>query len=191
MAETREGDSYGRIVLDDQCVDGSVLQRNMVLTKEGILVIQDHLLPGAGTEGYTAGSLWQLYSLDKSGKNWFNSTGENKKWKDRSGKDIETNQLLVYFEEQKGRHFGVQQQEYTVKPVTTFAKQKVIPGSAVTFVTIIVPHTALWKAEDIAKAISAQTDATHQSNVWINLANKNKLKIEITKEGNWKVERNE
>ena len=104
---------------------------------------------------------------------------------------IETNQLLVYFEEQKGRHFGAQQQEYTVKPVTTFAKQKVIPGSAVTFVTIIVPHTALWKAEDIAKAISAQTDATHQSNVWINLANKNKLKIEITKEGNWKVERNE
>lgn len=191
MAETREGDSYGRIVLDDQCVDGSVLQRNMVLTKEGILVIQDHLLPGAGTEGYTAGSLWQLYSLDKSGKNWFNSTGENKKWKDRSGKDIETNQLLVYFEEQKGRHFGAQQQEYTVKPVTTFAKQKVIPGSAVTFVTIIVPHTALWKAEDIAKAISAQTDATHQSNVWITLANKNKLKIEITKEGNWKVERNE
>lgn len=107
------------------------------------------------------------------------------------GKDIETNQLLVYFEEQKGRHFGVQQQEYTVKPVTTFAKQKVIPGSAVTFVTIIVPHTALWKAEDIVKAISAQTDATHQSNVWITLANKNNLKIEITKEGNWKVERNE
>ena len=81
--------------------------------------------------------------------------------------------------------------DHTVKPVTTFAKQKVIPGSAVTFVTIIVPHTALWKAEDIAKAISAQTDATHQSNVWITLANKNKLKIEITKEGNWKVERNE
>lgn len=85
----------------------------------------------------------------------------------------------------------MQQQEYTVKPVTTFAKQKVIPGSAVTFVTIIVPHTALWKAEDIVKAISAQTDATHQSNVWITLANKNNLKIEITKEGNWKVERNE
>lgn len=69
--------------------------------------------------------------------------------------------------------------------------KKVIPGSAVTFVTIIVPHTALWKAEDIVKAISAQTDATHQSNVWITLANKNNLKIEITKEGNWKVERNE
>ena len=53
---------------------------------------------------------------------------------------------------------------FDMEPVTTFAKQKVIPGSAVTFVTIIVPHTALWKAEDIAKAISAQTDATHQSN---------------------------
>ena len=49
MAETREGDSYGRIVLDDQCVDGSVLQRNMVLTKEGILVIQDHFAPGFAT----------------------------------------------------------------------------------------------------------------------------------------------
>ena len=57
--------------------------------------------------------------------------------------------------------------------------------------TFQLVSTALWKAEDIAKAISAQTDATHQSNVWITLANKNKLKIEITKEGNWKVERNE
>lgn len=189
IVETREGDSYGQIVLDNQCVDGSTLQRNIVLTKEGILIMQDCLLPGKGTEDYTAGSLWQLYTLDKSGKNWFNSLGEKKKWKDRSGEEIETDQLLVYFEEQKGRSFGAQQQEYTVKPVTAFAKQKVKPGSPVVFVTIVVPHNAAWKAEDIAKAISAKTNAAQQSDIQITLANKSVLHVRVSKDGNWKVKR--
>lgn len=189
IAETRDGDSYGQIVLDDQCVDGSTLQRNIVLTKEGVLIMQDCLLPGVETENYTAGSLWQLYTLDKSGKNWFDSTGEKKNWKDRSGADIETNHLFVYFEEQKGRSFGAQQQEYTVKPVTAFARQKVKPGTEVTFVTIVVPHSAAWRAEDIAKAISAKTDAAQQSNVRITLADKRVLQVKITKNGTWSVER--
>lgn len=59
----------------------------------------------------------------------------------------------------------MQQQEYVVRPVTTFAKRKVIPGPAVAFVTIIVPHTASWRAEDIVEAISAQVDTTRQGDI--------------------------
>lgn len=188
-AETRDGDSYGQIILDNQCVDGSTLQRNIVLTKEGILIMQDCLLPGNGTEDYTAGSLWQLYTLDKSGKNWFDSTGEKKSWKDRFGKDIETDRLFVYFEEQKGRSFGAQQQEYTVKPTTAFARQKVKPGVPVTFVTIVVPHTIAWRAEDIAKGISSKTDGTQKSDIRITLADKKVLNVAITKDGKWEVKR--
>lgn len=187
--EMRGGDSFGQIVLDDQCVDGTSLQRNIVLTQEGILILQDCLLPGKDAEGYTAGSLWQLYSLDKKGKNWFNSTGEDKRWKDRSGKEIGTDQLFVYFEEQKGRSCGSQQQEYTVKPTTVFAKQKVRPGSAVTFVTLVIPHDASWKAEEMAKAVSVKTDAAHRSVLRITLADKKALNVEIAKDGNWKIDR--
>ena len=188
-AETKGGDSYGQIILDDQCVEGTTLQRNIVLTKEGILVLQDCLLPGQGTEECVAGSLWQLYSLDKSGKNWFNSLGETKVWKNRANEEIGRSQLLVYFDKQKGRSYGAQQQEYTVKPVTAFAKQKVRPGEPVTFVTVVVPHSAGWRSEDIAKSISTKTDEMQRSNIQIKLADKTVLHIEVAKDGRWNVER--
>ena len=103
-------DSYGEVILDNHCVDGSTLQRRMVLTAEGILILQDHLIPGEDTEGYTAGSIWQLYQMDERGENWFSTHGGKKiyrdtpnagqPWKDASGNEIEKRQLLVYFEKQ-------------------------------------------------------------------------------------------
>ncbi|MCK6488131.1 MAG: hypothetical protein L6R48_07360 [Planctomycetes bacterium] len=54
----------------------SSLRREIALTKEGVVVIKDILAPGEMADGMEAGVLWQMYSLDQRGPNWFTSWGE-------------------------------------------------------------------------------------------------------------------
>ena len=190
-------DSYGEVILDNHCVDGSTLQRRMVLTAEGILILQDHLIPGEDTEGYTAGSIWQLYQMDERGENWFSTHGGKKiyrdtsnagqPWKDASGNEIEKRQLLVYFEKQPDRSYGFQKQEYTIQPTTVFSKQCVTPFEPLTFVTVIVPYSIKEKAADIAQSLSARTQ-DGCSTVQIK-NNKEEITVQINMKGSWNVSR--
>lgn len=185
--EQKRKDAYGQIVLADHCVEGTELQRNMVLTEEGILILQDCLQVGPNTEGYVAGSLWQLYSLEESGENWFESAGEAKQWRGRDGLQIDRNRLFVYFDKQKKRNYGFQQQEFTVKPITIYAKQPIIPGEHVVFVMVLIPHTLTWRAVDIARSVFVQTDKNEYSKVNIVFPDKRELCVELSKDGMWNV----
>ena len=194
-AENKGEDSYGELILDNHCVDGSTLERRMVLTAEGILVLQDRLTPGADTEDYTAASIWQLYQMDKRGENWFathggkhlyrDASGTEARWKDGSGKEIDRSQLLVYFEKQEGCTYGFQHQEYTIQPTTVFAKRSVVPHVPQTFVTVLVPYGLNERAEEIAKSLSVKTIGKTST---IELKSKsNVTTIKIEQENDWSV----
>lgn len=197
-AENRGQDSYGELILDNHCVDGSTLQRRMVLTAEGILVLQDHLLPGADTKGYTAGSIWQLYQMDEHGDNWFathggkhlyrDAAGTKARWKDASGKEIDRRQLLVYFEKQEDCTYGFQHQQYTIQPTTVFAKRTVVAHQPMTFVTVLVPFGSKEQAADIAGSLTVKTQ---DGNSTVEFRSKEKkIVLQINQNGVWSVSRN-
>lgn len=196
-AENKGQDSYGEIILDNHCTHGTVLQRHMILTEEGILILQDYLIPGDNTDGFIAGSLWQLYELSEFGENWFaTSGGKNiyrdksnvgKPWRDSSGGEIARRQLLIYFEKQKGFSCGYQKQEYTIKPTTVFSKCRVISHQPVTFVTVVVPYLVGEKAKEVVKCISAET-VDGETHVEF-MHGKKKVKVELSLSGVWNVSR--
>lgn len=190
-------DSYGELILDNHCVDGSTLERRIVLTAEGFLILQDHLLPGEGTEGYTAGSIWQLYTMDEHGENWFSTHGGKRiyrdtpntriPWKDASEKDIERRQLLVYLEKQKECTYGFQHQEYTIQPTTVFAKLRVTPHNPLTFVTVVIPYDLKTRTDDVVNSLSVKTVEGIST---VKIKNKNKtITVQINQKGSWTIAR--
>lgn len=196
-AENKGSDSYGEIILDDHCTDGTVLQRRMVLTAEGVLILQDYLIPGENTDGFVAGSLWQLYQLSESGENWFATSGgkriyrdesnAGKTWRDSQGNEIARRQLLVYFEKQKEFSYGYQKQEYTIKPTTVFSKCRVAAHKPVTFVMVVIPYRAGEKAVEIVKDISVET-INGKSHIEF-IHDKKKVKVDLSLSGAWNVSR--
>lgn len=196
-AENNGQDSYGELILDNHCTDGSTLQRRMVLTAEGILVLQDHLIPGPDTDGYTAGSIWQLYQMNVHGENWFatrggkhlyrDASGTKTSWKDASGKEIDRKQLLVYFEKQEGCNYGFQHQEYTIQPTTVFAKRNVTPHQPLTFVTVLVPFGSKEQAAEVAKSLTVKTQGEN-STVEFRSGEK-KIVLQVSQNGLWRVSR--
>ncbi len=179
-------DCFGEIVLGDHFVSDTKLTRRMVLTKEGILVLQDYLEPSEDADGMMAGTIWQLYKApNKQGTNWFNAPSE-RVWVDMFGKPKEK-ELLVYFEQAAGRTYGGQQEDYTLKPLTVHAKQIVKSNQPVTFTTILVPHNPSDAVEDIEKTIVSNTTG-RDTKISLTINGK-KVNIQINKDKSWKVSR--
>ena len=183
--EMQGNDCYGVIDLDDHFLPGSQLKRRLLLTEEGVLVLQDYLIPGSGSEGYTAGSIWQMYNMKSQGENWFNA-GKEQDWFDWSGSTM-NKELLVYFEKNSARTYGSQLEEYSVAPTVVYAKQPVTPNQPLTFTTILVPHEEGTNPEFYANNISSTT-VGRQSNISVNTGDK-KLTIVLNEDGSWSVER--
>lgn len=188
FTENVDKDSYGEIILNDHFLPNTQLHRRILLTEEGVLILQDYLIPGEGSDGYTAGSLWQAYKIREKGANWFNSPGENINWLDNDGKAI-SKELLVYFESQEGRSYGNQQQEYSVLPMVVYAKQAVIPHQPLTFTTILIPHNAGTKAEYYAKNISSFS-VGQMSTISLKLHGR-QLSIRMNEDRTWSIQREE
>ena len=74
--EQRDGDASGKVTYPWYLCRDSRLTRQMVLTREGYLIIHDTLVPGSLMDGWSAGQLWQLYEMADHGKDWFCSQDE-------------------------------------------------------------------------------------------------------------------
>ncbi|BCI63036.1 carbohydrate binding domain-containing protein [Coprobacter secundus] len=183
--EMQGNDCYGVIELDNHFLPGTQLKRRILLTEEGVLILQDYLLPGDGAEGYTAGSLWQMYNLKSRGENWFNA-GEERSWVDWTGKEMKK-ELLVYFEKNSVRTYGSQLEEYSVAPTVVYAKQAISSSQPLTFTTILVPHEVGTNPEFYANSISSTT-VGRQSNISLNTGGKI-LTIALNEDGSWNVAR--
>ena len=72
-AEARQlgPDAWGRVEFTNYNGPGNTLQRRLVLTREGILVIVDTFTAGPRCDGWAGGQLWQLYTLQERGADWF------------------------------------------------------------------------------------------------------------------------
>ena len=72
-ATQRGQDAMGQVSYSKYIQDDTSLTRQIVLTAEGYLVVRDTLIPGPSMSGWTAGQLWQLYTLANHGNDWFSS----------------------------------------------------------------------------------------------------------------------
>ncbi|WP_282942404.1 hypothetical protein [Paenibacillus sp. RC67] len=161
-AESRQKDSYGLIRMDEYYTFDSKLTRKMVLTEEGVLVQVDELQPGSQAAGYSAGPLWNLYTMGARGTNWFDSQGEAKSWYKLDGTEAaDRKSLLVYYAQSEGRTFDALNVPMNsgMKPFTTFAKQVVTADKPIRFVTVLVPHSTNEAAAEIASSIQVDDGA--------------------------------
>ena len=187
-AETnvKEEDCFGEIVLNNQFILNTKLTRRMVLTKEGILLLQDYVEPSLEANGMRAGVIWQMYNApNKQGVNWFNAPS-NQSWADITGKP-KNKELLVYFDQADGRTFGGQQQDYTINPYTVHAKQIVSTNQPVIFNTLLVPHNPADAVEDIVNSVTSNT-LGRNSKVSLTL-NGERVSIHINTDKTWSVDR--
>ena len=60
----RGRDAYARVEFDPYASFDSSLVRQFILTEEGIILVRDDLTPGKTVDGFNAGCLWQMYSVD-------------------------------------------------------------------------------------------------------------------------------
>lgn len=77
-AEVRQlgPDAWGRVEFTDYNGPGNTLQRRLVLTREGVLVIADTFTAAPRCAGWAGGQLWQLYALTERGADWFASASD-------------------------------------------------------------------------------------------------------------------
>ena len=175
-AEAHDGDQFGQFEAAGWCTDDSQLRRRMILLREGILVVEDQLLPGRQADGWTAGPLWQLFAPPVEGKTWFDAPGPRR--------------LLVWFGSAPGRSVGVE----TVRlwsgsqPYTVFARERLKAGQPVRFATVLVPHREGIAARDLAKGIHLEQAAGRPTKLRLDLPLAKTL-VTIEPGGTWAVQR--
>ena len=67
---------YDHIQVDPYASFDTSLVRQTSLTSKGIVFVRDDLTPGKTVDAFNAGSLWQMYSGDAKGPQWFSTRGE-------------------------------------------------------------------------------------------------------------------
>jgi hypothetical protein len=195
MVTDRGEDAYGQIVMSSYFTYDSAMVRKMVLTKEGMLIIQDTITPGVSANGYHAGPLWQLYTVGERGANWFDSPGEGHPWyRDNAvGSRVSDKSLLIYFGKARGRTSGcvqgpmVTQTKYVIQ--TAYAKQTLKAGQQVSFVTVLVPHDPGRSGAAVAEGISVR-DQEQGTTVTIKVGGQT-IRVWLERGGRWQVTRTE
>lgn len=180
-AATRNGDSFGQTTLEGYFTDDSTLIRQLLLTREGLLIVRDVLTPGQQADGRIAGPIWHLDGQPERGPHWFDAAAENLP-------GIPAKRLLVDFATASGRTFGVQQvQLWECKPYTVFSRQQLKANQPVTFVTVLIPHETGQIASSLADGIAvAQTAASSH----VHLPGPGgSADISISNDGVWNVRR--
>jgi len=149
--DARGGDQFGRMAFDGWFTHDTRHTRRMVLTREGVLVVLDELLPGPAAAGRAAGPIWHFGPTREPvcGADWFASTGARVN-------------LLVRFDHAAGRTFGVQTADVWGKKAqrTAFAKETLRAGEPVTFASVLVPCRRGTDPRLLAGGILVQTEGT-------------------------------
>jgi hypothetical protein len=146
-AEEREGIQRGTLRFTGWFTPDTTLDRELALTRSGVLVVRDILRPGPMAEGRVAGPIWHLAATGspKAGPHWFASEGARM-------------ELVVWFEAAPGRDFGGRTFNVWNKDgqQAVFARETLHSGQPVRFVTVLVPHDRGTDAAAIAHGISIE-----------------------------------
>lgn len=150
--------SFALVDFNDYMEKGNKLKREMALLDNGILIVVDSFTPSPDITMDTAGQLWQLYSLDESGADYFAAKSDGvypnseerrmlvKYWK-YDGVEVqveETNSSLLYSPKPDGTKYK--------SFFTTYSKIKLNGTTPVTMAQVIYPMTS----KDVAKNVAAE-----------------------------------
>jgi hypothetical protein len=201
--EQRGRDSLGQVSYEGYITPDSKLTRRLLLTSEGYLVIRDTLTPGPSMEGWSAGQLWQFYTMSTHGDHWFCSAEEGAypdvTKENKAGDLTTTRHMLVRFAGDGGTAAGfeeVRQQIVDPNPkglarnsfFTTFSRRTVHSGHAEVFSMVVVPNDPRsMTAEELAKNVSVNQSSVGASEAVITPGT-NRVTVHLG-EKEWSVKR--
>jgi hypothetical protein len=166
--EQNGADALGTVLYNRYVTSDSSLKRRMVLTREGYLIVRDHLTPGPLMNGWNAGQLWQLYTLGAEGDHWFCSEDDGV-YPDASAKHDGNPQrrVLVRFAEGNGRSGFEKVPRSITWPnpkglaatsfVTTFTDRRVSAGQSAVFAMVVMPVLPDVDPATVAKDVAVTT----------------------------------
>jgi hypothetical protein len=191
------GDGHGRVAFSSYVTPDTTWIRDIVLTREGVLVIYDRVMPGPMAKDYTIGSLWQLDDVTRQGTNWFAQSTMD--WPSAiPGRPKPSAAVLVWHAPAPGRRIGSQSTKESPnlfmkvpsvehRPITTFAAETAVPGETLAFITVVAPWAEPGNPAELAEGITAQF-TTENAEVQLT-AGGVELQIQFAADGSWRVER--
>ena len=172
--EQRGRNQYANMRFSGWFTPDSSCRRQIVLTGGGVLVVRDVLLPGGMARGMVAGPIWHMGPTTEptAGRTWFNSRGGSL-------------ELLVCFDAAPRRTFGRQTVDVWAKQhqQTVFAREPIVPGKALRFVSVLVPHSPSLDAAALAAKIAIH--GGEQSCSVHGATSDGELSLEINDDGTW------
>lgn len=172
--EQRGEDAFGEIAYSQYSAGNARLTRRMVLTGEGILVIQDTCTPSPEMADWTGGQLWQLYDLDRQGKSWFSSAV----YQGYPGATDGARRVLVkYRTDAETETFleRIEQNYYRPTPTgnkgteifTTGSLRRMTGAEPQTFFMVVIPHSPELDAAALAESIQFVSGPDGSSSVML------------------------
>lgn len=198
--EMRGQDAYACVAFAPYASFDSSLVRQFVLTAEGIILVRDDLTPGKTVDGFNAGSLWQMYSVDARGPQWFSTRGERAFGSvDLADQKEYRAGMLAWFSGPPQQAVGLQEipdargggQYRELQRDTTwrvaYSQQTVKAGAPTWFSLVVLPHAADANPNELAKGITVtESDAKSVYRVKTSIGC---LQADIGKQGTWHIER--
>ena len=158
------GDSYGQFAIDHYYGPGSRWVRQVILSREGHLVVADTFTGGKNLDGdYHAGPVWHLGTDDRvvtrgQVTDWFSAPALDQAW----WQEDERRVVLRFHDDHRSR-FGAHRQstsqDIRSELLTTFAYRPIQAGQPERFLSVFVPHRSQERPEAVAASIkTALTD---------------------------------
>jgi hypothetical protein len=180
--QSRDGDGYGETMMSGYYTDDTLVRRQMVLMREGVLIVRDSVSSGRAADGMVAGPIWHLAIEPAQQGNWFDTAANG-------DGDLSHQRLMVSFALGKGRESGMQHVHSGrgLEPYTVFAKQTLKAGEAAVFVSVLTPHPAEIPAGTLAQGLTfdMMKDRTRLKLAFPNCH----ATVEIGDDGEWSVAR--
>lgn len=150
-ANNEAGDCRARVEMSGYVTADTRWSRELLMSREGVLVLVDRVWPGPKAAGYTVGALWQLDNIEAEGKNWF--TQKPMRWPAlHKGQPDRSAGMFVWHapSEAAGRRIGRQSTKdapglfdkippVEFRPITTFASETAVAGKPLVFLTVVAP----------------------------------------------------
>lgn len=183
-------DCYAQVIFNGYGTWDSKLTRQIVLTREGVLVIRDSFVPGPSAAGWTGGSVWQLPSFIERGENWFAGGMREDFSCDPADPRTYARGMLVKFTGDAATNFGMQTGVFgknnKEKRYIAYSKVKLTPGTPMAMTSVVVPLATPSEATLLAAGIQV-TQSAAETNADIALAGR-RIKVKVTAT-DWRVER--
>jgi hypothetical protein len=199
-ANNEAGDCRARVEMSGYVTADTRWSREVLMSKEGVLVLVDRVWPGPKAAGYTVGALWQLDNIEAEGKNWF--AQKPMRWPAlHKGQPDRSAGMFVWHapSEATGRRIGQQSTKdapglfdkippVEFRPITTFASETAVAGKPLVFLTVVAPTLGTqFSPETFAKSI-VHTSGESSAELRCRFEGTD-LHFKVAADGAWSVER--